>query len=222
MRKVRKKLHSRSGASMLMALLLLLAALMVSAVIISAALSSALSIRTDRAQQQAFLSVSSAAELMAGKLESGTCKYERVVTNLYRTQNKADTPVSSTAYHNADGPFSKIIYEAIALVQDYPGATFRGTYTIRAKGHADVTAEVLMKREEDAGRSPRFQLTVWFVGGEEPNRCRICLTMEGIETTDTVDSAFTGGSIYRRQEVVTTSISWKNPRLQRKEAGENG
>lgn len=221
MRKLFQKLHNSSGASMMMALLLLLVALMVSAVIISAAISSALSLRTDRAQQQAFLSVSSAAELMAGKMENGTCDYQRVVTNLYRTQNKSDTPSSSTAYQNADGPFSAIIYEGIRFVQDYPGSVFRGTYTIRAKGHADVTAEVMMKREDDAGQSPRFQLTVWFTGGEAPNQCRICFTMEGIETTDTVDSAPPGGSTYLRQEVVTTSINWKNPRMQRKEAGQN-
>lgn len=222
MRKLLKKLHNSSGASMLMALLLLLAALMVSVVIISAALSSAMSIRTDRAQQQAYLTVSSAAELMAGKLESGTCDYQQIVTNLYRTQNKADTPDSTTSYQNADGPFSTIIYDGIQFVQDYPGASFRGTYTIRAKDHADVQAEVLMKRAADAGNTQRYQLTVWFTGGEAPNQCRICLTMEGIETTATVDTMLEEGSPYRHQEIVTTTITWKNARMQRKEVDRDG
>ena len=57
-----RKLHEQRGASMLMALLLLLVALMVSAVVIAAAASAATTLRSDKAQEQASLAVSSAAE----------------------------------------------------------------------------------------------------------------------------------------------------------------
>ena len=57
-----RKLHEQRGASMLMALFLLLVALMVSAVVIAAASSAATTLRSDKAQEQASLAVSSAAE----------------------------------------------------------------------------------------------------------------------------------------------------------------
>ena len=57
-----RKLHEQRGASMLMALFLLLVALMVSAVVIAAAASAATTLRSDKAQEQASLAVSSAAE----------------------------------------------------------------------------------------------------------------------------------------------------------------
>lgn len=57
-----RKLHEQRGASMLMALFMLLVALMVSAVVIAAASSAAAALRSDKAQEQASLAVSSAAE----------------------------------------------------------------------------------------------------------------------------------------------------------------
>ena len=57
-----RKLHEQRGASMLMALFMLLVALMVSAVVIAAASSAAATLRSDKAQEQASLAVSSAAE----------------------------------------------------------------------------------------------------------------------------------------------------------------
>ena len=64
MERVREKLHSRTGASLLIALLFFLVAAMVSAVIISAAATATKTVKTRRDNQQAYLTCSSAAEYL--------------------------------------------------------------------------------------------------------------------------------------------------------------
>ena len=71
MKRLAQKLQDRRGASMLMALLLFLVAAIVSAVIIAAAVSARSRVASDRAQQQTYLTVSSAAELLRGSIEGG-------------------------------------------------------------------------------------------------------------------------------------------------------
>ena len=71
-----KKIRSSQGATMLMALLLMLVGLMVSAVVISAAVSTVAGIRTGEEQQQAYLTVESAAQLFRDTLEGSGGKYE--------------------------------------------------------------------------------------------------------------------------------------------------
>ena len=70
MQAIRRKLNSQRGASMLMALLLMLVGIMVSAVIISAATSAAVNKRSEKEQQQAYLAVNSAAELVRDDFQS--------------------------------------------------------------------------------------------------------------------------------------------------------
>lgn len=64
MNAAQKKLKSRSGATILMALLFFLVAAMVSAVIISAATTATKTVKTRRDNQQAYLTCSSAAEYL--------------------------------------------------------------------------------------------------------------------------------------------------------------
>ena len=61
---LRRNLHDQRGVSMLMALLLMLVALMVSAVVVAGASSAVSALRTDQKQEQAALTVTSAAELI--------------------------------------------------------------------------------------------------------------------------------------------------------------
>ena len=219
MNALQKKLHSNAGASMMMALLLMLVALLVSAVILSAAVSSAATVRADRTQQQTYLTVSSAAELLRDKITGGGCKYEKIVTNLYRSRNKVELLDSSTVYQNADGAFSKVLYDAIDRIQT-TGGDFQGTYTISVEDYDPVTAEVLLHDQSDAEGVPCYRLTIWFTGGQAASRYRLCLTVDGIETTsEPSESQGTFNGLPCFQEVITTTVDWKNAKIQRKEAG---
>lgn len=73
-----KKCTDRKGITILMALLLLLVASMVSVVILTAATTAARHISNDRQSQQAYLTVSSAAELLRDDILSSG--YEQKVT----------------------------------------------------------------------------------------------------------------------------------------------
>ena len=72
MRQIRQKLHSRRGASLLFALLLFLVASMVSITILNAALTAAKRLKDDRAQEQEYLTLSSAARLVAKSLSESS------------------------------------------------------------------------------------------------------------------------------------------------------
>ena len=69
MEKLLRKFHSQRGETMLMALLLFLVGVMVSAVILAAAISAESDAKAAREEQQAYLTVSSAAELFRDELE---------------------------------------------------------------------------------------------------------------------------------------------------------
>ena len=77
MQALTKKLQSESGASILLALLLLLVGVVVSAVIVASALSAMQSLDQDRTEQQVYLEVSSAAELIRDEIGRASCR-ERV------------------------------------------------------------------------------------------------------------------------------------------------
>ena len=91
MQAIRRKLNSQKGASMLMALLLMLVGIMVSAVIISAATSAAVNKRSEKEQQQAYLAVSSAAELVRDDFQSLTGRYKDVTTTVTHADGTTTT-----------------------------------------------------------------------------------------------------------------------------------
>lgn len=88
MERTRQKLHSRRGASILLALVLTLVAAMVCAVILSAALTAAKRVRDDREAQQQMLSLTSAARYVKACMEDA--KYE----------NTKITPLEEITYYD--------------------------------------------------------------------------------------------------------------------------
>lgn len=114
-----RKLHEQRGASMLMALFLLLVALMVSAVVIAAASSAATTLRSDKAQEQSSLAVSSAAEYVRdaflGKEMDGT-----IVTR----------GTSTTYTSDSGGAFRDFVSYAIPELYRNQNALPRRTYKL--------------------------------------------------------------------------------------------
>lgn len=102
MKRLQIKLRSQSGASILLALLMLLICMMVAASILAAAASNAGKIRSNRVEQQKYLNLSSAIQLVCDELEqmeyTGKYEvYEWTVTETV-TGNDPDTnePVTKT------------------------------------------------------------------------------------------------------------------------------
>ena len=89
MKRLCKKLHSRSGASILLALLFFLLCMTVAASILTAAASNAGKIQSSYQEQQKYLALSSALRLAAGQLEQAA--YEGAgykLSNIMLTQDR--------------------------------------------------------------------------------------------------------------------------------------
>ena len=219
-----KKLRSNSGASMIMALLLMLVGVVTSAVIISAAVSAVHATKEDRTQQQSYLTVSSAAELIRDEMEAGKCDYKKTVTEVtyeywWGERKKEDPKTDETFGDGSDYLFTSVIKSAIVYLTTYPTATFNETYTVSADGYGDVKAEVFLKKATDS--EDQYSLTIWFTGGEEPDQCRMELTMDGVMTSvEKKAEPTTSWGTTTTTTITTTTIKWQDPKLQRKETTE--
>lgn len=192
---MKRKLHSRSGATLLMALLLLLVTVMVSTVIISAANTATSSLKTRRDNQQAYLTVSSAAEYFRDSLleEEG---YSRSFIRYYRGDPENETNFR----HEISGPTTDRQHKSIAetvdrlLAQVMAGATSAEpfvsgitptqTYVLNYGDLAPVTMALTLKEERDEStveqdpQSRRYLLTAEFSTEESSDAlCRMTLQM---------------------------------------------
>lgn len=149
-----RKLHEQRGASMLMALFLLLVALMVSAVVIAAASSAATTLRSDKAQEQASLAVSSAAEYVRDAFVVGGKMNGSIIPRW----------AGGASYSSdSDGAFRDFVSYAIPELYRNQNALPRRTYRLRLSD--DTVEDVWSDFEMSFGQNenteyPTYILTV--------------------------------------------------------------
>lgn len=107
MKRLSKKLHSECGASILMALLLLLVCMMVAASILGAAASNAGKYRSNRVEQQKYLTLSSALNLVIDEIKQakytwGYTVYEWTVDEVEDASGNIITPKTNYFYVKQD------------------------------------------------------------------------------------------------------------------------
>ena len=102
MERVRGKLHSRTGASMLIALLFFLVAMTVGAVVLTAASANAVRVKRNQQEQQKYLAVASAAELVKEDLK------EESFTGIY---DDVEEEIRSLEYDEEGKPHIKVSRE---------------------------------------------------------------------------------------------------------------
>ena len=208
MQAIRKKLNSQRGASMLMALLLMLVGIMVSAVIISAATSAAVNKRSEKEQQQAYLAVSSAAELVRDDFQSVAGRYKLVTTTV--TNDDGTTTVTKNTIGSTCAVGDMI--NDIGKTMMGPASTnqYDKTYTFSVEGYEDVTAEFLIVGGTSTSGEDIYDLTVIFTNGANAEHpCRMVLTMEG-KLAEERTSGDTGST-----QVVTQTLEWNKAKLQK-------
>lgn len=149
-----RKLHEQRGASMLMALFMLLVALMVSAVVIAAASSAAATLRSDKAQEQASLAVSSAAEYVRDAFVVGGKMNGSIIPRW----------AGGASYSSdSDGAFRDFVSYAIPELYRNQNALPRRTYRLRLSDDAveDVWADFEMSFGQNENTEyPTYILTV--------------------------------------------------------------
>ena len=127
MQNFKHKVQSQSGASMLMALFLLRVVTVVSVVILVSATSAAHQVRDNRAAQQAYLTVSSAADLLVQAfakqsytytLTTYTCKDDHKITRTDEKKSTSESVLQETllaashavCQHNDNGTPSELVF----------------------------------------------------------------------------------------------------------------
>ena len=201
---MKRKLHSRSGATLLMALLLLLVTVMVSTVIISAANTATSSLKTRRDNQQAYLTVSSAAEYLRDSLleEEG---YSRSFIRYYWADPDNETSFAreergsttdrqhKSIAETVDRLLSQVMAGATSAEPFVSGITPTQTYVLNYGELAPVTMALTLKEERDEStvepdpQSRRYLLTAEFSTEEGSDAlCRMTLQMYCEVNRDTV------------------------------------
>lgn len=100
MKRLKAKLHSERGASILLALLMFLVCVMVAASVLAAAASNAGKVRSNRTEQQKFLNLSSAIQLVADEIQraeyTGKYKVYKWDVTTTTTDNSTDPPTKTS------------------------------------------------------------------------------------------------------------------------------
>ena len=117
MKNIRLKLNNNEGKTILMALFLLLVAVVVSVVIITAATTAAHQLNDNKESQQAYLTVSSAAELFRDETEGK--KYEHILKTYTKNSEGVPDKPSEVNEIRPEGSFSKLLTEiSEAIIAD--------------------------------------------------------------------------------------------------------
>lgn len=164
MKTISAKLRSNRGSSMVMALILMLVAMMVSHTILAAAATAGQNVQLGDDGQQAYLTVSSAAETYRDAVLSFQEAFRKTVTKTYENDQdySADRPkTTTTAYtHLETAPFSAEVEAALKYAIVYPAVTYTHTYLIRAENYDDVDMVLTMEPPKNA--SGYYTLTAVF------------------------------------------------------------
>ncbi len=152
MKRARAKLKSNSGASMVIALLFLLLCLTIGAIVLSAASASAGRLRTSRANQQNYLTVSSAADLLRDKLSG--FKFTGVEKSVYNSKGGTTTlPAPTYTYASSDALPTLIGNKAATVFKVKSAFSPSGlmppavALQIESNGFANVTASMLIQSD---------------------------------------------------------------------------
>lgn len=218
MRRARSKLHSPSGASMVLALLFLLFSTMIGAVILTAASANAGRVSQDRTRQQGYLTVSSAARLIRGELKG------RKFTGIESYEFDEGTGLSDTDVHfthSSARPLSALAggkaEQVFRLFTDYAPRSYTEPEPTQLTVQADhsvfegLTATLSMDHD--------YTITVVFPGttvGEYPLTLVFPPQVSDITTTtvttysvtEEVDGAPTDVTYQKTTCIRTVTVTW--------------
>lgn len=199
------KLKNENGVTILMALLLLLAATVVSVVILTAATTAARHLENDRALQQSYLTVSSAAELIRDDILSS--QFQQTIKTPY-TNNR---PGTSTVV-DADtviptgfmSPWLAAGKEKADKGLSYPDTAI--TLSVGPAGGMDDVQAVFSMDEQ-------YNITVVLSLAEDStDNCRLTLTLSGnASTSDPARYTDNWGNL--AFTLTTSTVSWERAHI---------
>lgn len=180
MQNFKHKVQSQSGASMLMALFLLLVVTVVSVVILVSATSAAHQVRDNRAAQQAYLTVSSAADLLVQAFAKQSYTYTLT------TYTRSDDPTITQTKENESKPESMLqetLLAASRAVRLHDGMPSERVFSRSAKLSLTTTGAQMEPVQAE------FRLSCQSSGSE--SRYEMLVRLSLADTADTADTAET-------------------------------
>ena len=199
-------------------LLLMLVALMVSAVVVAGASSAVSALRTDQKQEQAALTVTSAAELIRNSFLASDMKYvSTTVSYEFYYNSNQNTSSTTTQTIPAELAFSDFANYAIGRLRDgQPVLNRVYTFHLEDDRVSDVTATFSMTYDTLDSGETRYVLTAVLESTDPDAPYRMTLVMPSAVTTSTSVNA---QRFYKMTTTVET-ISWTDGgTIHRKEAG---
>lgn len=192
MHRAMKKLNSMAGNTLMMALLFLLVATVVSVVVLSGATAAARRVSRDRASQQAYLTLSSAAKLMSDCI-SGDC-YKESVTEYIKLDESLPDRYESVVTEKANKELSRLLNEAVEYVRVYGLPYENEDISISLNGVPEVKISFFMGLDYSVRASLNIDepgcegyMTLRLDGSENVSKTNIALDNEyDIEKTETV------------------------------------
>lgn len=205
MERIKKKIHSQSGASFLLALLAFLVAAVVSVVIVTAAVTNVKRIYSDREAQQDHLTLLSAAQLVRDEMEKTRYIITTTTTTTTTTGENGEeiTETTTTVDKSAEGTFAAEMKDAVDHVDEY-STPFSTAFKVKVDGLDDmkpVKVSFVMKAEEEEKYYLVFTLSIDETG-EADETLFLKMTSPGIEYSDTTENG--------NQTIKTEEIKWKN------------
>ena len=212
-----KKLKNNSGATILMALLLILLAMAVGAAILTAAVSAAHHMKSDREDQQNYLTVSSAAELIRDSIAGD--KYERTMTETHtaNTDEEGHTTYTVSYSTNVNYPtgimgqwLSACIEDGSENVQYASLKDFKDTIEVDLKIDEDTSLRTV-RADFFAQKDGQIQVQLSLKPEEgKTDDCRMTLTMQG--TLTQADPEYrSDGDDY--SNTYKTTVKWEPQRI---------
>lgn len=145
----KRKLHSKRGATMLLALVILLVSTVVSTLLLTAATSAVRRVRDTKTQQQGWLTISSAEGLLRGGITA-----DSRTTTLTSTIYPDDTTEDIEEETPCAGVFAPLLTAALSAAD--AGHSYQKTFRICAPEQRDVRVDFTM----DTDRAIRAVLTL--------------------------------------------------------------
>lgn len=209
MNAAKRKLQSRQGASMLMALLLMLVALMVSAVILSAAISAVVDLRAQKESQQAYLTASSAAQLFRDSVLDKAGQYTQVSTTVYTI--KADSTQEVIKQKDKEitakpaGPYAPVMEDALTQILKNGFTRVHNVYLVEAEGYDPVDLDFTMVPVQENATITGVKILATFAAATTNGHpCQVTLTMTAGLNSNTTDN--TDGNT--RTYTLSESLVW--------------
>lgn len=203
-----KKLKNEQGMTILMALLLVLTAAVVSAVILSAALSAARRVNGDRAAQQNYLAVSSAAELVRGSIDQ--MQYTKTTTTVYEWDEESEDYVQTGSSSTEKLP-AGLMGDWLTDGARNDGCIDAITVTLSDGTLPPVKAEFSMTGRQGTGnRGYDIRIAFSLADAGDAGDCRMTLALYGIVSESR--SVFTDGAA-GQSEINELTVTWGNPKI---------